>query len=117
MIPIVWRIAARAYARAYLGHPDVLVDVRAGVWPVAPGHQVGVIWSIDDWARSQVGQAHWTSNIPNAFGSEDETWYFEVERFPAISPLYFRYVLFVDNASGHRVWDNNGGWNYELRIY
>jgi hypothetical protein len=75
------------------------------------------MWTFDNWATTVEAQAHWDGNVPNSFGSEDETWYVEVLHYPQSRVnLHLRYVLYVDDAKGNRQWDNNGGWNYELVV-
>jgi hypothetical protein len=91
--------------------------IDAGVWPVAPGHRVGIVYTSDGWRTATWGTFSWQSNNDNDYGSQDELWSFKwVSGNPYVFPSSVQYAIYVDDAYGNRSWNNNGGWNYEVHL-
>ena len=88
--------------------------VTTGVWPVAPGHTVGVVYTWNSWLTSKWGTLTWQYNQPNAYGTQDEVWQGSFEIPPYGSDGSIQYAIYVDDASGNRTWNNNSGQNFVL---
>ncbi|WPB82006.1 hypothetical protein KYC5002_23190 [Archangium violaceum] len=86
--------------------------LNTGVWPVAPGHSAGVAYTWDGWLTTNWGTLQWQYNQSNAYGSQDEVWAGNFNIPPWVSPIVIEYAIYVDDASGARTWNNNGGSNY-----
>ncbi|WP_164012350.1 carbohydrate-binding protein [Pyxidicoccus trucidator] len=87
-------------------------QLTTGVWPVAPGHTAGVVYTWDNWQTTQSATLAWQSNQPNAYGSQDEVWNGRFNIPPYISFSAVQYAIYVDDASGNRTWNNNSGQNF-----
>lgn len=87
-------------------------QLSTGVWPVAPGHSAGVVYSWDNWQTAQWAALQWANNEPNAYGSQDEVWYGHFEIPPYVSFSTIQFAFYVDDASGNRTWNNNNGQNF-----
>ncbi|NBD08962.1 MULTISPECIES: carbohydrate-binding protein [Corallococcus] len=90
-------------------------QLTTGVWPVAPGHSVGVVYTWDHWQTTQWGTLTWRNNTPNASGSQDEVWAGRFNVPPTVSFTAIEYAIYVDDASGHRTWNNNNGQNFVVQ--
>lgn len=91
-----------------------ILDVWVGIWPVAPDHEVGVVWTIDRWNTIRKDPANWEGNIPNPYGGCDEQWKVTMSVGPTVDyPVEFRYALYFKDHQGITYWDNNNGRNYE----
>ena len=87
------------------------LTVKVGVWPVAPGHKVGMVYTNDGWHTSHWVDLTWQHNQANAYGSQDELW----ATVPVLSvsdsaPVQF--AVYVEDANGTRYWNNNHGQNF-----
>ncbi|MCY1014565.1 carbohydrate-binding protein [Pyxidicoccus sp. MSG2] len=89
-------------------------QLNTGVWPVAPGHTVGVVYTWDHWQTAQWGTLSWQSNQSNAYGSQDEVWRGAFNIPPNLTFTTVEYAIYVDDASGHRTWNNNNGQNFSV---
>lgn len=87
-------------------------SLTTGVWPVAPGHTAGVVYSWDNWQTVQWGTLTWQYNQANAYGSSDEVWSGNFNIPPYLSVTAIQYAIYVDDASGNRTWNNNNGQNF-----
>ncbi len=90
-----------------------------GVWPVAPGHSAGAVWTWDGWNTVRWREANWCWNQQGPYGNWDEVWLVAMWLSPDdYGPwtVDITYALYVDNQYGQRFWDNNNGMNYTLRI-
>jgi len=98
--------------------------LNVGVWPVAPGHSVGAVYSPDGWqtvlwtdsSPSGVWSGgNWCENVTGPFGNVDESWV--VWTSLGVSyygiPSNYDFALFVNTTNG-TYWDNNGGNNYQV---
>ncbi len=83
-----------------------------GVWPVAPGHTAGVVYTWDNWQSAQWATLTWQYNQPNAYGSQDEVWKGDFEIPPYLSFAVIEYAIYVDDSAGNRTWNNNSGQNF-----
>ena len=92
------------------------LKVDLGVWPVAPKHKVGSVWTVDQWQTVRWAEAVWKKNKPNPYGGYDEIWEVEMVDSLTPAPVKFWYALYVEDSQGMRVWDNNNGHNYEKII-
>ena len=115
----IWYIDGYAYPQYEDGlFLESVSSVDFGVWPVAPGHVAGAVYTIDGWNTVQWGSASWEYNVPNDYGSYDEHWnWYQNLNGPQPThnnPVYLWFALYVDDQYGNRYWDNNGGWNYQL---
>lgn len=93
------------------------IYLQVGVWPVAPGHKVGIVYSYDRWATSHWAELTWSHNAPNAYGSLDEVWMMNhLLTIPGEwrTPSTIDFAIYVEDASGNRTWNNNNGWNFRL---
>jgi hypothetical protein len=93
------------------------ITLKVGVWPVAPGHKVGVVYTYDRWATSHWAELTWEANVANAYGSQDELWTLNhLVTIPGEwrTPSTIDFAIYVEDASGHRTWNNNGGWNFQV---
>ncbi|MFP2904377.1 hypothetical protein ACLESD_04840 [Pyxidicoccus sp. 3LFB2] len=88
------------------------VQLVTGVWPVAPGHKAGVVYTWDNWQTAHWAELQWTHNEPNAYGSQDEVWYGSFVPPPHISTSGIQFAIYVDDALGNRTWNNNNGQNF-----
>ncbi len=86
--------------------------VTTGVWPVAPGHTAGVVYTWDNWQTTQWGTLTWQYNAANAYGSQDEVWKGSFLIPPHVSWSSVQYAIYVDDAAGNRTWNNNNGQNF-----
>ncbi len=118
----------------YKGHGDrqsyskyatvqyVSEKVDFGVWPVAPGHSAGAVYTDDGWATATWGTAKWDANVQNPYGGQDEAW--SVRLFGGgadyigqpFQPFTFEFALYVANSAGQWFWANNSGMNYRINI-
>ncbi len=90
-------------------------DVTFGIWPVELGHSAGVVWTISNWWTVNWTNADWLYNVNNTYGGYDEVWKARIE-FNSLSSLWkCWYALYVIDTNGNWFWDNNGGWNYEVK--
>ncbi len=87
--------------------------VTAGVWPVAPGHKVGMVYTNDLWRTSHWVDLTWQLNQANAYGSLDEVWKTVSLDASDAAPVWF--ALYVEDQYGTRYWNNNNGQNFEVR--
>lgn len=98
------------------------VAVDFGVWPVAPGHTAGAVYTDDGWATVTWQGAQWVANVNNPYGSRDEAW--SVRLFGGgcptmgcgFTPFTFEFALYVQNSAGAWAWDNNRGLNHRISI-
>lgn len=88
--------------------------LTTGVWPVAPGHTAGVVYSWDNWNTAQWGTLSWQYNQANAYGSQDEVWKGAFEIPPYISFSTVQFAIYVDDSAGNRTWNNNNGRNFAV---
>jgi hypothetical protein len=111
----IWQIRTEAKWYTKLEHrPYTILDVWLGIWPVAHGHQAGVVWTIDRWNSIRKDSAAWEGNGPNPYGGYDEHWKFTMSVGPLMYyPVEFWYALYVKDSQGITYWDNNNGRNYE----
>ena len=116
----IWLTSSRASEWSSYGIQEVTeATVCFGVWPVAPGHTAGIVYTDDAWATVTWDTASWSTNVPNAYGSYDERWCW-YEKYASIRYAYepkpkIWFAIYVDDADGNRTWDNNDGWNYEVQ--
>lgn len=89
-------------------------DVEIGVWPLALGHRVGIVWTPDKWRTAALADAQWSHNEQNRYGGYDEIWKTTIS-WQADHPGEFWYALYLVDTHGYWLWDNNGGWNYETK--
>lgn len=126
--------AVQAETIWYKGHGDrqnyskyatvlsVSERVDFGVWPVAPGHTAGAVFTADGWNTVNWGTAKWDANVRNAYGSWDEAWSVRVYGGGAgaigapFKPFTFEFALYVSNAAGQWFWDNNNGLNHRIYV-
>ena len=94
------------------GYVFYVFRLTTGVWPVAPGHTAGVVYSWDNWQTHRSGTLTWQSNQANAYGTQDEVWKGDFEIPPTVSFSSIQYAIYVDDASGNRTWNNNHGQNF-----
>jgi len=114
MMEIIWRIDDSASWYAKHGYREwTVLEVKFGVWPVLPGHQAGIVWTVDGWQTIQWTAALWLHNAPNPYGGHDEIWKAAMNAGLAPAPVHFWYALYVEDGHGGRRWDNNRGWNYQ----
>lgn len=113
----IWRKSAVAYVYTYIGiYISHEMDINLGVWPVASGHSTGAVWTPDGWNTVNWASGTWAQNVPNQYGSYDESWWIDISHVDAggkCEDVYFWYALYVDTSDSTRYWDNNGGYNYE----
>lgn len=112
----IWRISSELVGSGYSQHGHFLaagICVAFGVWPVAPLHRAGIVWTYDNWRSVHLTTAHWKANIANDFGAYDEHWEAFTNSVLEEGTTCF-YALWVEDESGIKRWDNNSGWNYEL---
>jgi len=86
-------------------------EVEIGIWPVALGHTIGLVWTPDQWHGVYWTNAIWIYNIQNNYGSYDEIWKATID-YKADHPVSFWYALYAIDTHGNWYWDNNNGWNY-----
>jgi len=90
------------------------LTVKVGVWPVAPGHKVGMVYTNDRWHTSHWVDLTWQSNQANAYGSQDELWATVPWLYVSDNaPVWF--AVYVEDANGNRTWNNNNGQNFEFK--
>lgn len=99
------------------------IEVHFGVWPVAPGHSAGAVFTDDGWNTVMWQEAAWESNIDNPYGGQDEQWgvwmlggnggQYMGQDF---TPFTFEFALYVNDQYGNQYWANNGGANYQIQI-
>lgn len=99
----------------YGGCTAANLHIDIGVWPVAPGHSVFVVYTHDGWSTYDVVAADWQANVPNPYGGLDESWGVDI----AIGYTSFgsdlrsvEYAIWVVNGNGEIAWDSNNGMNY-----
>jgi hypothetical protein len=110
----IWQINASSQWYSRLGiRVWSATEVTLGVWPVAPGHRAGAVWTTDGWQTVRQDSARWRRNIANPFGRDDEEWVVTMIIQSSQNPVRFWYALYVEDGQGIRYWDNNNGWNYE----
>jgi len=96
--------------------------VDFGVWPVAPGHTAGAVYTDDGWTTVTWATAKWEANVNNPYGGQDESW--SVRLFGGgaeyigqpFSPFTFEFALYVKNSANQMFWDSNGGMNHRIYI-
>jgi hypothetical protein len=88
------------------------LTVRVGVWPVAPGHSVGMVYTNDNWNTTHQVDLTWQYNQSNAYGSQDELWRTPTLYVSDSAPV--EYAVYVDDAYGNRTWNNNNGQNFRF---
>ena len=118
----------------YKGHGDrqsyskyatvqyVSENITFGVWPVAPGHSAGAVYTDDGWQTVIWGTAKWDTNLSNPYGGQDEAW--SVRMFGGgadyigqpFAPFTFEFALYVKNSANQMFWDSNGGMNHRIYI-
>ena len=114
MLENIWRIEDNPSWYSQHGHRVwTVLEVTFGVWPVASGHQAGVVWTVDGWQTARWTPAGWAQNVPNAYGGYDEIWRASLNAGATPGPVPFWYALYIQDSQGRRRWDNNGGWNYQ----
>ncbi|ESA39135.1 hypothetical protein N836_02270 [Leptolyngbya sp. Heron Island J] len=96
--------------------PWTQLKVVLDVQPVAPNHQVGAVWTVDQWKTVRWSEAVWQENKPDSYGGYSEIWEVEMVDSQTPTPVKFWYALYAENSQGVRVWDNNSGLNYEKVI-
>lgn len=99
----------------YAGCTAASLSVDIGVWPVAWGHSVNVVYTHDGWRTVKVKSANWVTNFNNPYGGQDEKWRVELpigytSMGGQLQPV--EYAIWVTNGAGQSYWDNNRGWNY-----
>lgn len=100
------------------------LKVDFGVWPVAPGHSAGAVFTDDGWASVYWQEAEWEYNAPGPFGSWDEHWTVylgargENGQYmgQSLVPFNVEFALYVTDANGNWYWDNNNGWNHHYFV-
>ncbi len=113
----VWFITGSVVDSAGSSYLYSNIHLQLGVWPVAPGHKVGFVYSYDRWATTHWGELRWSHNAPNAYGTLDEFWVTDqlvTIPGPWRTPSTIDFAIYVEDASGHRTWNNNGGQNFRL---
>ncbi len=101
------------------------LKVDFGVWPVAPGHTAGTVYTDDGWQSVMWSRpAEWQANVQNPYGGYDEAWsvWFSASgengqyMGQPFTPFTIEYALYVTDAGGNWYWDNNGGQNYSYYV-
>lgn len=99
------------------------IKVSFGVWPVAPGHTAGAVYTDDGWATVNWSKAQWEANVSNPYGGQDEAWITYLlggNTCPtfgcSFTPFTFEFALYVQNAQGQWKWANNGGQNFRVSL-
>lgn len=100
------------------------LKVDFGVWPVAPGHTAGAVFTDDGWASVYWQEAEWEYNAPSPFGSWDEHWTVYLNARgengqymgQSLVPFNVEFALYVTDAEGNWYWDNNNGWNHHYFV-
>ena len=95
------------------GSPWTQLKVAVNIQPVAPNHKVGAVWTVDEWKTVRWSEAVWKENKLGSYGGYNEIWEVEMIESQIPAPVKFWYALYAENSQGMRVWDNNGGLNYE----
>ena len=117
---VIWyKGGAAGHNFQYGSYAGTAVGVTFGVWPVAPGHSAGAVWTTDGWRTVHWSPAQWAQNVPGSAGNLDEEWRWAETITCTPTPAYgtqtyIWFAVYVDNQSGQRSWDNNNGWNYQL---
>lgn len=113
----VWFIEGSVVDSAGSSYVYSGIYLKLGVWPVAPGHKVGFVYSYDRWATTHWGTLQWSHNQPNAYGSLDEVWQsttLVTVPGPWRTPTTVDFAIYVEDANGVRTWNNNDGQNFRL---
>jgi hypothetical protein len=118
----IWRIAAYIQVSDWFTESLPIIDkvpiecrIEFGLWPVAPGHRAGVVWTCDDWVTTNLAEGHWSANVSGNVGAYNEYWIVELNYYARWTARLW-YALYVDDFTGTRHWDNNQGWNYETSL-
>ncbi|MBU0678024.1 MAG: hypothetical protein KJ626_07885 [Verrucomicrobia bacterium] len=99
----------------YAGCTAASLVIHVGVWPVAWGHSVHVVYSSDGWQSASVVDGGWLDNVPNPYGGYDELWQVQIPIGYTSMGGQLRptdYAIWVVNGYGEASWDNNGGYDY-----
>jgi len=122
----IWfkQVANRYDYTKYATWLAVQLKIDFGVWPVAPGHSAGAVFTDDGWATAIWQGAHWQANVQSPYGGTDEAWSVWISATgengqymgQQLTPFTIEYALYVSNANGQWFWDNNSGMNYEYYV-
>jgi hypothetical protein len=114
---IIWQKSVYPYVETYIGQPvAVHLQVRLGVWPPGPGHQAGVVWTVNGWQTVYTTPATFQGQGPNPYGGWDELWEAWLQASPTF-PVRFWYATWAQAPGRPAVWDNNDGLNYEYVVW
>ncbi len=100
------------------------LKIDFGVWPVAPGHTAGAVFTDDGWATAKWQPAEWQANVQGPFGGWDEAWSVWVTVggghgqyvSQPFTPYWVEFALYVRDHYGNWTWDNNGGMNHRYHV-
>ena len=95
-----------------------------GVWPVAPNHSAGAVYTDNGWLNAYWTDAQWQANVRNPYGGLDEAWSVWVSASGTngrsigspFMPFVIETAVYVRNGSGQWSWDNNQGYNYRYHV-
>ncbi|MBU0679732.1 MAG: hypothetical protein KJ626_16640 [Verrucomicrobia bacterium] len=116
----VWLISGSIYHRsAHNVYMGTVASCYMGVWPVAPGHTAGSVYTDDGWQTVKWSSAGWLANVTGPYGNIDENWSLEMSGYHGggYSPITFEFALYVTDQWGNWYWDNNGGANHQITHY
>ncbi len=118
------REAIGAVASVYHGASTQSAKIEIGVWPVAPGHAVGAVYTTDNWQSlrwvntSSASESTWVRNVSNPFGGQDEVWRIVLagpSGFGIQGRATFKYAIYVDTYS-RRTWNNNNSADFTVSV-
>jgi len=100
------------------------LKIDFGVWPIAPGHSTGAVYTDNGWAKAYWQNGHWQANVQSPYGGWDEAWSVWISATgnngqyvgQPFSPFTIEFALYVTDANGKWYWDNNGGMNHRYDI-
>lgn len=100
------------------------LKINFGVWPVAPGHSAGCVFTDDGWNSVNWQNAQWEYNAQGAYGTWDEHWTVYITAAGEngqymgqdLVPFNIEFALYLVDQYGNWYWDNNGGLNYSYFI-
>lgn len=100
------------------------LKIDFGVWPVAPGHSAGCVFTDDGWSSVFWQDAQWEYNAQGPFGGWDEHWTVYITAQgengqymgQELTPFTIDFALYVTDQYGNWYWDNNGGMNYSYYV-
>lgn len=100
------------------------LKVEFAVWPVAPGHGAGAVFTDDGWESVFWQPAQWEYNAQGPFGDWDEHWAVWINASgengqymgQSLTPFNIEFALYVTDANDQWYWDNNNGWNYHYYV-